>query len=265
MFGLIKTIFLTGLTVFSTLAGVNSLGCISVNNQDCKVRPEIIIFNGDEPVCDPFTIKTSKCSGSCNNIIDPYAKMCVPDVINLNLKVFNLMSRTTETRRIKRHKTWKYKSTLDASVCNNKRRWNDDKCRCECKELIDKNVYNKGYISNPSKCECECNKSCDVGECLDYENCNCRKRMVDKFVEECNEIDEEVEIVGKNNNNNYYNNNNNNNNSVKCSSCIFYIVLFSIILIINIEIATYFVYFKYMNHNTENISKCDYLYQAKKY
>ena len=120
--------------------------------------------------------------------------------------------------------------------------------------MIDKSVYNKGYISNPSKCECECNKSCDVGECLDYENCKCRKRMVDKFVEESNEIDEEVEIVGKNNNNNNYNNNNNNNNSIKCSSCIFYIVLFSIILIINIEIATCFVYFKYMNHNTENIS-----------
>ena len=50
----------------------------------------------------PFSIKTSKCSGSCNNINNPYAKICVPNVIkDLNVKVFNLMSRTNETRRVK--------------------------------------------------------------------------------------------------------------------------------------------------------------------
>ena len=60
-----------------------------MNNQECTVRPEIIIVNSDEPVFHPFSIKTSKCSGSCNNISDPYAKKCIPDVIkNLNVKVF---------------------------------------------------------------------------------------------------------------------------------------------------------------------------------
>ena len=82
----------------------------------------------------PFSIKKSKCSSSCNNINDPYAKMCVPDVAkNLNIKVSNLISRTNETRHIKWHETCKCKCRLDASVCNNKQRWNDDKCRCECK------------------------------------------------------------------------------------------------------------------------------------
>ena len=52
-------------------------------------------------------------------------------------------------------------------------------CRCECKELIDKEVCNEGFI-----CECECEKSCYVGEYLDYENCKCRKRLTDKLVEE---------------------------------------------------------------------------------
>ena len=47
------------------------------------------------------------------------------------------MSRTNETRHIKWHNTCKCKCGLDASVCNNKQHWNDDKCRCECKELID--------------------------------------------------------------------------------------------------------------------------------
>ena len=108
-----------------------------MNNQECKVRPKIVNVNGDDTVFFPFNIKTSKCSGSCNNINNAYAKLCVPDVVkNVNVKVFNLMSRTNETRHIKWHETCKCKCRLDASVCNNKQRWNDDKCRCECKELI---------------------------------------------------------------------------------------------------------------------------------
>ena len=72
-----------------------------MNNQPCKVRSEIININSNEPVFYPFSIETSKCSGSCNDINEPYAKMCVPDVVkNLNVKVFNQMSRTNETRHI---------------------------------------------------------------------------------------------------------------------------------------------------------------------
>ena len=104
MFGFIKKAFLAGLTVLSYVnqLSTNQLSCISMNNQECKVRPEIINVNSDEPVFYPFSIKTSKCSGSCNNINDPYAKMCVLDVVkNLNVKVFNLTSKTNETRHIK--------------------------------------------------------------------------------------------------------------------------------------------------------------------
>ena len=79
-----------------------------------------------------------------------------------------------ETRHIEQHE--KCKCTLDASICNNKQRWNGDICRCECKELIDKGVCDRGYIWNPCNCECECDKSCDFGEYLDYENCKCRKK-----------------------------------------------------------------------------------------
>ena len=118
------------------------LSCISMNSQACEVRPEIINVNGDGPVFHPFSIKTSKCSCSCNNNNDSYAKMCVPDVVkNFNVKVFSLMSRTNETRHIKWHETCKCKCRLDASVYNNKQRWNDDKYPCECKELIDKGMY----------------------------------------------------------------------------------------------------------------------------
>ena len=58
-----------------------------MNSQECKVRPQIVNVDSDEPVYYPFRIKTSKCSGSCNNINNPYAKMCVSDVVkNLNVK-----------------------------------------------------------------------------------------------------------------------------------------------------------------------------------
>ena len=120
-------------------------------NQECKVRPKIV--NSNEPVFYPFSIKTSRCSGSCSNINDLYAKLFVPDVIeNLSIKVFNLMSRTNETRHIKWLETCKCKCRLNTSFCNNKQRWNKDKCRCEGKELIDKGIYGKGFIWNPSNC-----------------------------------------------------------------------------------------------------------------
>ena len=137
-------------TELTILLGVNPLNatplsaaplkCISMANQECEVRPEIVNFNTFikilRPIFYPFSIKTSKCSDSCNNTNYPYAKMCVRDVAkNLNVKVFNLMSRTNEARDIEWHETCKCKCRLDASVCNNKQLWNNadvnaNKCRC---------------------------------------------------------------------------------------------------------------------------------------
>ena len=88
MFRFIKKCFFTGLASLSTLTSINLLSCISMNNQECKVRPQIVNVNGDDPVFFPFSIKTSKCSGSCNNINNPLAKLCVTDVVkNLNVKI----------------------------------------------------------------------------------------------------------------------------------------------------------------------------------
>ena len=98
----IKKVFYIGSLFLSSLVSTTSLNCISMKNQECKVRPEIINVNSNEPVFYPFSIKTSKCSGSCNNIDDPYAKICVSNVIkDLNVKVFNVMLRINETRHIK--------------------------------------------------------------------------------------------------------------------------------------------------------------------
>ena len=121
MLGFIKSCFFTALAFLSTLTSANSLSCISMNNQECKVRPQIVNVNSDEPVFYPFSIKTSKCSGSCNNINNPCAKLCVLDVAeNLIVKVFNLVSEINKARRIEWHETCKCECRFSLSVCNNK-------------------------------------------------------------------------------------------------------------------------------------------------
>ena len=72
------------------------------NNQECKIKTEIINLNTNEPMFYPYSIKINRCKGSCNTINNPYTKICVPDQIkNINVKVFNLLLRTNETRHIK--------------------------------------------------------------------------------------------------------------------------------------------------------------------
>ena len=81
MFRFIKKCFFIGLLFLSNIVSTTSLSCISINNQPCKARPEIINVNNNNPAFYPFSIKTSKCSSNCNNINDPYSKICVPDVV----------------------------------------------------------------------------------------------------------------------------------------------------------------------------------------
>ena len=248
MLGFVKQIFVSAVMFFGCNAlNVIPLKCISMSNQECRIRPEIININSNEPSFYPYCVKINQCSGSYNNISDPYTKICVSDVVkNTNVTVFNLMSRTNETRHIKWHETCKCKCRLDASVCNNKQRWNNDKCRCECKELIDKGMCDKGFIWNPSNCKCECDKSCDVREYLDYKNCKCRKRLTDKLVEECSENIDENEVI--------YNSTVNaipssptllNDYRKIYNSCTVYIVLLAIFFIMSISIASAFIYFNW--------------------
>ena len=147
IFRFVQKVFFIGLTILSSCTNASSLSCIAMINQECKTKPQIVSVNSNSPIFYPFSIKTNKCSGNCNNINSPYRKICVPDIIkNLNGKVFNLMSITNEIRFIEWHETCKCECRLDEVVSNNKQRWNKNKCRCECKGLTDKGVCEKGFI-----------------------------------------------------------------------------------------------------------------------
>ena len=96
--------FFTAITC--NVINVNSLECVSMNNQECKIRSEIINVNTNKPVFYPHSIKIKKCKGSCNTINDPYVKLRAPDTIKkINVKVFNLIPRTNKARHIEWHKT----------------------------------------------------------------------------------------------------------------------------------------------------------------
>ena len=237
------------ITTFFNLSYVNSLECISMNNQECKARPKIINVKYDEPVFYPDSIKVNKCSGSCSNINDPYAKLCVPDINkNINVKVFNLMSRIDETRQIIWYETCKFIFRLTSAVCNSRQIWNRYKCRCECKEnLVNKMVCDKGYIWNPSNSACECDKSCGIGQYLDYKNCFCRNSLVDKLVEECTDVIEgdtihnkTLTVISSND----------------CSSCTVYVVLFTVFLSMSVIISGAFVYFHCNKNKQLDLKRC---------
>ena len=123
------------------------------------------------------------------------------------------------------------------------KKWNKDKCRCDCKELTDKGTCDKGYIWNPSNCECESDKSCNIGEYLDYKNCKCSIKLTDKLIDECTETIEEMKLANitfTENENNY-----------ECGSCMVYIVLMIVVIVISTGITVYLVYYNWslINNN----------------
>ena len=100
-------------------------------------------------------------------------------------------------------------------------------------------MYDKGFIWNLRNCECECDKSRDIGEYLDYKNCRCKKRIIDKLVEEFSENIDENKMVY----NETFNANPLNVYKKVCNSCTVHKVLFVIFLITSICICSVFINF----------------------
>ena len=108
MFQFIKKVFFIRLTFLSDFTNANSLNCISMKNRECKTKPQVINVNSNNPIFHPFSIKIGNVVAIVIILMIHMQKICVPDIIKYwNVKVFNLMSRTNETRFIEWHEKCK--------------------------------------------------------------------------------------------------------------------------------------------------------------
>ena len=163
LFGIIKT---------------KALECVSAVNQKCMPRPKVLDVNEGvaEALFYPYNVQVNKCSGSCNTLDNPMAKLCVPNVSKgVNMQVHSFLMRLNETRNVLWHESCKCVCKLNSSICNNKQIWNSETCRCDCNEDF-AGMINcaKGYTWNPSTCECQCDTWCKPGQYLDHKNCVCK-------------------------------------------------------------------------------------------
>ena len=143
--------WLIGLTIsLFSIIKPRALECVSVINRKCMPRPKILDVNEGvgEALFYPYNVLVNKCSGSCDTINNPMAKLCVPGIIKrINMQVYNFLMRLNETRGVLLHESCKCLCKLNSSVCNNKQIWNSDTCRCNCNEDFGSLINcTKGYI-----------------------------------------------------------------------------------------------------------------------
>ena len=105
LFGIIKT---------------KALECVSVVNQKCMPRPKIPDVNEGvgEALFYPYNVLVNKCSGSCNTLDNPMAKLCVPGIVKrVNMQAYNFLMMLNETRNVLWPESCKYVCKLNLSVC----------------------------------------------------------------------------------------------------------------------------------------------------
>ena len=198
--------WLIGLTIsLFNITKTKALECVSVGNQKCMPRPKILDVNEGvgEALLYPYNVQVNKCSGSCNTLDNPMAKLSVPNVIKgVNMQVYNFLMRLNETRNVLWHESCKCVCKLNSSVCNNKQIWNSDTCRCDCNEDFVGISCAKGYMWNPSICKCQCDQWCKPGQYLDHKNCVCKNKLVGRLIKECTSVIYETMINNKDSGNN---------------------------------------------------------------
>ena len=150
MFGFIKKMFIVLLT--GVVDVPNQTKCVSLSNQPCMIKPTLIYLNFNEykqGFCYYlFTVNLDRYNGSCNTCNNISVKLCVPNKTeDVNLNVFNLITRTNESKTLIKHISCKFKCTFNSKKCNSNLIWNNNK--------FPRQVCEKGYIWNPATCSCE--------------------------------------------------------------------------------------------------------------
>ena len=224
------------ISLFSIIK-TRALECVSVINRKCMPRPKILDVNEGvgEALFYPYNVLVNKCSGSCDTLDNPMARLCVPNIIKrINMKVYYFLMRLNETRNVLWHENCKCVCRLNSLVCNNKQIWNSDTCRCDCNENV-ANIINctKGYTWNPSIFEYQCDTWCKPCQYLDHKNCICKNKLIGRVIEECTSIINETMISNRDNIDN--------DNTVWN----IFIGLFSIVIFIGVVCLCVFIYFKW--------------------
>ena len=133
MFRFIKKVLI--LVLVST---ANSLECISLKNQECKIRK---VIAANKYMTFTYKIEIERCVGSCNNISNLHSKVCIPDIVkNVTVKMFDLMNSENATKQVEFHESCKCVCKINSSVCSEKQRFNKNKRRCKC--LINQKCQN---------------------------------------------------------------------------------------------------------------------------
>ena len=230
---------------------IKVLECVSVINQKCMPRPQILNVNEGigEALFYLYNVLVNKCSVSCDTLDNPMSKICVPKIIeNVNMQVYNFLMRLNETRNVLWHESCQCVCRLNSSVCNSKQIWNSNTCRCDCNEdFAGITNCNKGYMWNPSTCECQCDKWCKSGQYLDHKNCVCKNKLIGRVIKECTSVINEIMINNKDNTTN--------NNT--------YLILFVVFLIRFIVFLIGFIYY-YWRNNANKRKLRDFIYPKVK-
>ena len=217
---------------------VNTLECLSVINLECMPRPKILDVNEGvgEALFYLHKVLVNKCSGSCNTLDDPMARLCVPNIIkNVNIKVYNFLMRLNETRNVLWHENCKWVCQLNSSACSSKQIWNSDTCRCDCnKDFAGIINCTKGYMWNSSTCACECDMWCKSGQYLDHKSCVCKNKLIGRVIGECTNVINETIM------------NNKKNISNDDTTRNIFIGLFSVVIFIGFVCFCVFAYFKWI-------------------
>ena len=136
MFGLIKQVFIAGLSFSGSLASIGNtpdhIKCISVNNQQYMTQPILINLHPNEYIKRlryyPRAVNLDRCMGICNTLNDLFNKVCVPNKTeDLNLSVFNMATGTNESKILTKHISCKCKCKFDGGKCNSNQKWNNNK------------------------------------------------------------------------------------------------------------------------------------------
>ena len=225
------------ISLFSIIK-TRALGCVSVVNQKCMPRPKILDVNEGigEALFYPYNMLLNKCSGSCDTLDNPMAKLCIPNIIKrINMKVYNFLMRLNETRNVLWQESCKCVCQLNSSVYNSKQIWNSDTCRCDCNEDFD-GIINctKGYTWNPSTCECQCDIWCKPRQYLDHKHCICKNKLIGRVIGECTSVINETMINKRDNKDN------------DDTIANIFIGLFSVLLFVGIVCFCVFPYFKWI-------------------